>query len=206
MDRALANVSLTAREAAALLEIGMAPITGKDHSALPASGAGAGASRTAVPLGATTQRGLAGRLGLSHGAASELLARLEQRRLIDRQVVRGSARETRRGRPGTVVTLTGAGEVLLAAAAAIARRVEEEWARRLAKAAAGTDLHHARANGLKRWLKESVASLLEASPTLARAVLPRRRSSRRRRRRPAGAATRSSPGTQGPGSTRPRTM
>jgi len=173
MDRALAAVSLTAREAAALLEVGMASFSGEDQFALSAPGG----ERPPEPPRAATQRGLGGRLGLAPGAASELLARLEQRRLIRREVARESPRRVGRGRPAVAVTLTGAGDVLLAAAAAIARRVEEDWARRLAKEAAGSDVHHARANGLKRWLTESVASLRGATPAAARAAPRPRRSS-----------------------------
>ena len=167
MDRALANVGLTAPGFVALLEIATGAIPGEETLA-PGREAGRalGASRASgIPrwtIGAAdgvTQAALRQRRGTSRGATSELLARLERQRLIQRRGARAPARGARRGRPGTEIALTAAGHLLLAAAARIARKVEEGWARRLAGESAGTDFHYARASGLTRWLSESLAAL-----------------------------------------------
>jgi DNA-binding MarR family transcriptional regulator len=139
MDRALAIVGLTAREFAALLEIRAWRIS---------------QGSTSEP----SQRELGARLGLTRGGTSQLVGRLERRALVERQVAARMA-EARRGRPRSVLTLTSRGEETLAEAATIARRVENDWARRLAREAAGTDLELLRASGLRRLLTESLGAL-----------------------------------------------
>ena len=237
MDRALAIVGLTAPGFVALLEISTGVIPGDETPAaggpagraaeIPAAGS---ARQTIGAADGLTQVALRERLGTSRAATSELLARLERQRLIQRRGVRAPAGNARRGRPGTEIALTGAGHLLLAAAARIARKVEEGWARRLARESAGTDFHYARASGLTRWLSEGLAALRAGSggerrrrrrrgagaarrgalkggpsPERAQSGPPPRRSSRPRRRRPAGGPSRSSPGIRGRGSTHPRT-
>lgn len=136
MDRGLAKLPLRAREFALLREV--------QEPLFP----------ELTPPPARTQRELAARLGLSHGATNELLSRLERRRLLERTPAGRGAR----GRPELTVTLTAGGEAALAAAATIARQVEDDWARRLNRGEQ-TPVPGMRAHGLRRWLLESLAAL-----------------------------------------------
>ncbi len=120
------------------------------------------APRQEPPAG-RTQRDVARALALSAGATNDLLGRLERRRLVRREgrttalateparaPAGGPAR--RPGRPQVRFALTPRGEATLARAAAFARKVEDDWARRL-EAAGGSSY------GLRRWLEDSLAGL-----------------------------------------------
>jgi DNA-binding MarR family transcriptional regulator len=142
MDRALEVVGLSARGFVALLEIDREP-----------------------PL---SQRTLSARLGLGEGTTSELLRRLERRGLIQRRTTAtGGADDShrrRRGRPARTVVLKAAGRATLAKAKRIALMTEADWARRLALAS-NSPFAGVRAQGLQRWLRESLQSLAAPRPT-----------------------------------------
>jgi DNA-binding MarR family transcriptional regulator len=89
---------------------------------------------------ALSQRALAARLGLRSSTVSELLGRLRRRGLV-----RGMA-------------VSEAGLAVLAHAERVARRLEDDWSRRL-DAAAATPVRGLRVQGLRRWLAESRVAL-----------------------------------------------
>jgi len=105
-----------------------------------------------------TQEALARGLALRAGSMSDQLRRLERGGLVRRNPARRGGAHPGPAAGLAAATLTDRGVTVLAAAEAIAARVERDWARRLA-AAGDSPWPVARALGLRRWLAESRAAL-----------------------------------------------